>query len=87
MAHIKFDGFDEFEKELDKLSKQINNISGNIPLDELLNDDFIRKHTQFANLYEFLDYGGFVINSEEDFDAIPQEKLDEHTAKTTDFEN
>jgi|GEM_PF-2890041 hypothetical protein len=48
---IKFD-FKELDKKLESLS-------GNVPLDELLNSNFMRKFTQFQTAQEFADTSSF----------------------------
>ena len=48
---IKFD-FKELDKKLESLS-------GNVPLDELLNSNFMRKYTQFQTAQEFADTSSF----------------------------
>lgn len=87
MAYIKVDGFDEINDELEQLSKQASKLSGTATFGELFDDGFMQEHTQYSNIEEFFKRGGFIIDKEEDFDAISQDELDKHTAKTTDFEN
>ena len=48
---IKFD-FKELDKKLESLS-------GNVPLDELLNSNFMRTYTQFQTAQEFADTSSF----------------------------
>lgn len=85
MAYIKFDGFDKINEELDRISKQAEELSGHISFGELFNDEFVQEHTQFSNIDEFFESGGFIINREEDFNSIPQDKLDKHVKETTEF--
>jgi hypothetical protein len=88
MAYIKLDGFNEFKKDLERLSKRASELNGEhtFTFEELFPDSFIQKHTQFSTIDELFENGGFKINSEEDFDALPEDKLDQHISATTDFD-
>lgn len=52
---------------------------------ELFTSDFMRHYTQYESIDELLSSGGFVVNSEEDYEAIPDEAIDAHVRKTTNF--
>ncbi|TGE33466.1 hypothetical protein E4K68_08150 [Desulfosporosinus sp. Sb-LF] len=45
----------------------------------------MQRYTQFESIEELLSSGGFEVNSEEDYEAIPDEDIDIHVAKTTNF--
>lgn len=64
---IKFD-FKELEKKLE-------NLSGNVPLDELLNSSFMRKYTQFQNAQEFVDSSSFDFSNIESIDSNDLDKF------------
>jgi hypothetical protein len=56
-----------------------------ITLSDIFTSEFMKLYTQFESIEELLSSGGFVINSEEDYDAIPDKDIDAHVAKTTNF--
>lgn len=87
MALIKTSGFEELDKELDRLADATEELNGeqDIPLDDLLVPEFIQEHSSFKTFDEMLKAGGFSMETEEDYDAIPDEVLDLHVSKTTDF--
>ncbi len=60
-------------------------IEGSISLNELFTSKFMQQYTQFESIEELLSSGGFEVNSEEDYEAIPDEDIDAHVAKTTKF--
>ena len=64
---IKFD-FKELEKKLE-------NLSGNVPLDELLNSSFMRKYTQFQNAQEFVYASSFDFSNIESIDSNGLDKF------------
>lgn len=64
---IKFD-FKELDKKLESLS-------GNVPLDELLNSNFMRKYTQFQTAQEFADTSSFDFSNIESIDSNDLDKF------------
>lgn len=84
---IEFKGFDELENNLKQLQKNAETLEDtkSVSFDELFNDSFMSEHTNFSNLEEFFEAGNFNVNSNEDFEAIPDSKLDEHVSKSTNF--
>lgn len=86
---MKVTGFDEFEKRLKKLANDVEELSGErrVSFEELFTSGFMRKYTQFQSFEILLEAGGFIVNSPEDFAAIPDDEFDDHISKTTDFDN
>ena len=73
---IKFD-FKELDKKLESLS-------GNVPLDELLNSNFMRKYTQFQTAQEFADTSSFDFSNIESIDSNDLDKfVSTHTKFTS----
>ena len=73
---IKFD-FKELDKKLESLS-------GNVPLDELLNSNFMRKYTQFQTAQEFADTSSFDFSNIEPIDSNDLDKfVSAHTKFTS----
>lgn len=60
-------------------------IEGSTFFTDLFTAEFMQQYTQFKSIDELLSSGGFVVNSEEDYVAIPDEEIDAHVAKTTRF--
>ena len=73
---IKFD-FKELDKKLESLS-------GNVPLDELLNSNFMRKYTQFQTAQDFADTSSFDFSNIESIDSNDLDKfVSAHTKFTS----
>ncbi|WP_405176338.1 hypothetical protein MHI27_11895 [Paenibacillus sp. FSL H8-0261] len=70
----------QMQKDIQKLEQQKT-----ISFDELFVPHFMRKHTKFNTFDELLNAGGFEVNSQEDFAAIPDDAFDEHIANHTRF--
>lgn len=86
MSSFKFDdsGLKNLMRDLDKAAK---NVSGQVSFDKLFTSSFMNKYTNFNSFEELLDAGNFVVNSQEDFENIPDDEFDEHIRKTTKFKN
>jgi hypothetical protein len=83
----KIKGFDEFSKELKRLSKNAKRLDGenNVSFTELFTREFMVKYTDFSSFEELLEAGNFIVNSQEDFEAIPDDVFDEHIKSVTKF--
>lgn len=80
------EGFDNFEVESNRHQKVANKEEDLILFTDLFTPEFMQQYTQFESIEELLLSGGFEINSEEDYEAIPDENIDAHVAKTTKFD-
>lgn len=86
---VKVTGIDKVQAELKRLGKATKELEKTnfVSFEELFNPSFMSKHTSFQDFEEFLLNGGFNVNSREDFEAIPDEAMDSHVSKTTDFQS
>ncbi|WP_242877545.1 hypothetical protein [Desulfosporosinus sp. BG] len=82
---ILIEGFNNFEVDSDQQQKGANGGEGSMSFSDLFTSEFMQQYTQFESIEDLLSSGGFVINSEEDYEAIPDEDIDAHVAKTTKF--
>lgn len=86
---IKFEGFDKLQnrlKQMEKAAKELEK-GESVPLLVLFSPEFMIDYTQFSSFEEFLSAGGFEVNSQEDFESIPDEVMDAHVANTTEFDS
>ena len=58
-----------------------------VSFDELFDKAFMKEYTKFRSFEQFLNGGHFTIRSQADFEALPEEKMDAHVARTTKFNN
>lgn len=86
---FKITGLKELQKKLEDLGRKAEELHGqhNVPLNELFNADFMRRHTNFESFDALIEAGGFKVETAEDFSAIPDREWDEHIAKVTKFPN
>ncbi len=84
---IKFDGFDDLQRELKKMKQNAEKLSRQkeVPFSKLFTPTFMRKYTNFSTFDELLNAGGFSAETTEEFEAIPDEPFDAHIAATTKF--
>ncbi len=85
MVKIMADNF----KNLATLGKNLKDLSGttSVPLTDIYSDTFFQKHTPFQSFQDFLEKGGFTVNSQEDLDNISDEDLNKFTNENTNFES
>lgn len=89
MSSFKITGLDKLEKQLKQMEKGAKELSNttHISFGELFSTSFMRKYTSFSSMDELLDAGGFKVESQEDFEAIPDIEFDKHIAAYTKFKN
>lgn len=84
---FKISGLDDLQKKLKKMEKATKELDGQhqVAFDDMFAKSFMLKYTNFSTFDEFLTAGNFVVNSQEDFEAIPDTDIDAHVSKTTKF--
>ena len=87
MSSIKIKGLDKLEKQLKQMQKGAKELSRTkqVSFGELFTTSFMKKYTSFSTMDELLNVGGFKVESQEDFEAIPDTEFDKHIAATTKF--
>lgn len=78
-------GMKELQKTFSDLEKKINNLNDNVAFDVLFSNSFMSKYTNFSSFDEFLEAGGFNVETQEDFEAIPDDDFDKHVSESTKF--
>jgi butyrate kinase len=86
---MKINGLKDFQKNLKQLEKTAKKVqeTGEIPFDQLFSSTFMKKYTNYSSFDELLEKGGFVVNSQEDFEKIPDDVFDKHISENTKFAN
>lgn len=86
---LKIKGLKEFQNKLDNLKRKAEAIDGThqVSFSELFNASFMRSHTNLESFDALIEAGGFKVETEDDFKAIPEQEWDQHIAKTTKFSN
>ncbi|NMO95544.1 hypothetical protein [Paenibacillus lemnae] len=82
-------GFEEFNsspEELDQKTRELEN-NRSVPVEQVLTPDFMAKYANSASVEHFFEAGGFLVKNDEDFDALPQEPLDQYVRETSSFDS
>lgn len=89
MSSFKITGLDKLEKQLKQMEKGAKELSktSHVSFEELFPVSFMRKYTSFSSMDELLDAGGFKVESQEDFEAIPDIEFDKHIRENTRFKS
>jgi len=82
---VKVSGFDEFGKQLKNLQKKAENASGDVSFNELFNDKFMRENTNSKDIQEFFDMSPFEIDTQEQFENLDENLLNQYINETTKF--
>lgn len=87
MSSIKVTGLNKLEKQLKQMQKGAKELgrTTHVSFSELFPPAFMKKYTSFSSMDELLIAGGFHVESQEDFKAIPDDEFDKHIAATTKF--
>lgn len=76
-------------KNLHNLKQNLRRMEGHhdVPMSDLLTDQFIQAHTQLSSSNALFEKSGFVISSIDDFKAIPDKEWDDYISSVSDFQN
>jgi len=84
---IKIKGLDKAQRELKKLQSELEKMEGThiIPMEEVLNPDFMIRFTNFSSFDDLIEKSGYTVETEEDFERIPDKEWDEFISANTQF--
>lgn len=89
MAGFEISGLDELQQELEHMRQAVEDLGEerSVSFEELFTEEFMEENTDFTSIDDLLEAGGFHAETNEDFEAIPEDALDAHVAKTTRFDS
>lgn len=84
---LKMSGFDELERRLTRLSENAQAMDGEhaVPLTELCPPFFMAAHTEFDTVEAMFESSGFMVETKEELEAIPDEEWDAFISRVTEF--
>lgn len=87
MVRFKSSGFDDLQRQLENMARRAESLHGEheVPFSELFTESFMQKCSSFSSLDDLLRAGNFIVESNEDFDSIPEDALDAHISSVTCF--
>ena len=87
MLKITTTGLDKAIQRLEEISRNARALHGkhSVPVEELLDAAFLRKHTRFTSLEAMIEASGFKIETKEDFAAIPDAEWDAFIRQNSKF--
>ena len=88
MSNIKFNtsGIDDFKRELKNTMDKIESLDGTqVDFNELFTIEFMQNHAGVSSFDKFLKQGNFKVETQEDFEAIPDDVFDNYVKENTDF--
>jgi hypothetical protein len=84
---IKITGLKEIGRKLDDLSRRAEEIDGTneVPINDLFSTLFISRCSKYSSAEEMFEASGYKIETQEDFDAIPDKEWDEFIKNNTEY--
>lgn len=82
---IEISGFDELDDTINELIERVESLGGELPMADLFPDDFMHTYTEFNDFDEFLGKSQWKIESQEDFEEIPENQFDRYVDEHTGF--
>lgn len=68
-------------------AKTNENDHDRVPIEKLFHEAFMSRYSSFKSYDEFLRKGNFDVKTLEDIDNIPEELIDRHVDRETDFDS
>lgn len=92
MAGFKVTGFDEFSKALNKIQKDVEKAARKydgspVSLEKVFSSEFMERNTDFTDVYDWLEHGGFRFESQEEFESTDESLLDSYVTRSTKFDS
>lgn len=86
---IEIDGFDELADELDQLAESFRSAEGeyNVPIEDVFTEEFMRTHTEVTSIRAFFDESPWDVETQDDLQQIPEDKLDAYVRDHTGFKS
>lgn len=84
---MKIKGLDAITKDLKKLEKNINQVSGenSVQFSEMFTYEFMHENTNIDSIDDFFRCAGLEVETQEDFKNLNEKILDEAVVKFTSF--
>lgn len=84
---LEVKGLTEIQSQLKRLQSRARSLHGthSVPIRDLLTDQFMQKHTRFASVDEWFAQSPFEIQSQKDFESIPDAEWDSYVRTSTAF--
>lgn len=84
---VQIEGFEELADELDRLGDRVQSVDGGntVPIQELFPVDFMTTYTEFGSIEQFFEESPWDVETDEDFERIPEGKFDAYVDDHTGF--
>jgi hypothetical protein len=78
---IEIEGLDALQEQLEQLA----DLEGGVPMTEIFTPEFMMMYTEFDSFDEMLESSPWSVESQEDFEEIPEDDFDEYVDENTEF--
>lgn len=84
---VEISGLEELEDNLRNLEERIESLGGEVPISDLFTSNFMQEYTDFATFEEFLEASEWDVDSQADFENIPEKEFDRYVDEHTGFDS
>ena len=85
---FKVTDLEEAEQRFEELSNYAEKLNGqSVSFSDIFTETFLSENSAFTNFDKLIEASGFKVESQEDFEAIPDHEWDEFILENTNFEN
>jgi hypothetical protein len=86
---VEIEGFEEFADELDQLQRRAEAVDGEnaVSFTELFPAGFMQTHTDFESIKAFFEASPWTVESEADFERLPEDEFDAYVDEHTGFDS
>lgn len=86
---VEIDGLDEIIEQFEELGEKADDLSGEheIEFEELFNEEFMESYTSFKNIDQLIEESQWEVESNEDFEDLPDDQFDKYISANTEFES
>lgn len=86
---FKVTGIDAVQRRFKEMARAAEELNGEhqVSLDDLFSEEFMNNNTRYDSLDDFFDAAGFKIESQQDFDDLPEDELDAKVQELTKYQS
>lgn len=78
---LEIEGLDDLQEQLEEMA----DLGGEVPMVEIFTPEFMMMYTDFGSFEAFLEASPWTVESQEDFEAIPEDDFDKYVDEHTEF--
>jgi hypothetical protein len=78
---VEINGLDSLKEQIEEIA----DLEGGVPMVEIFTPEFMKMYTDFESFDELLEASSWTVESQADFEAIPEDEFDTYIDENTEF--